>query len=80
MESEPQSVVPAPRPARGPIHRGVGICLEFIGLYWLLEPVYSKLGLGKFDASRPHLLFLGAFFAVVMTVLPRWRHNKPPLA
>ncbi len=55
--------------------RGVGICLEFVGLYWLTEPVFGRIGFSGMGASRPHLLFVGACVAIGLTFLPHWRQG-----
>jgi hypothetical protein len=55
--------------------RGVGVCLEFVGIYWLTEPLFVRLGFGGVGASRPHLLFVGTCVAIGLTFLPRWRRS-----
>ena len=61
---------------RQAVIRGVGFSLEFVGLYWLTEPIFVRLGFGATGASRPHLLFVGVCGAIGLTFLPRWRRRR----
>jgi hypothetical protein len=64
-----------------PVVRGVRVCLAFVGLYWLTEPVFAYLGFNGIEPSRPHLLFVGACVAIGLTVLLHWRrrHGSQPV-
>ncbi len=71
MESPPHPLSPWQA-----VYRGIGICLEFVAIYWLTEPLFVRLGFGGIGASRPHLLFVGVCVAIGLTFLPRWRSGR----
>ena len=64
---------PRPRldPFRRPIPYAFLLGTSFIGISWLLDPLFERLGWPG-DFSRPHLVFTGAIFALAMTVAARW--------
>ncbi|MGH7656208.1 MAG: hypothetical protein ACREN6_16265 [Gemmatimonadaceae bacterium] len=64
------------REAERPVVRAVGIGLAFIGLFWLTEPLFARVGFGTVEASRPHLLFVGACVAAALAVVARWRRTS----
>ena len=56
--------------SRHPIAYALLLGTSFIGISWLIEPLLARIGLGG-DVSRPHLLFVGAVFAAIMTMVSR---------
>ena len=63
-------------PQAGVIRNAVLSALQtgtsFIGIWWLLEPLFSRLGWTG-ETSRGHLLFVGTFYAIAMTWFMRAR-------
>ena len=76
MDAQRQQLGPDAVEPRWPIARAGGLALEFIGLYWLTEPLFARFGFGAGDASRGHLLFVGAFFGIGLSVFPRRRRGR----
>jgi hypothetical protein len=58
--------------ARKPIPFALVMGTSFIGIWWLLQPLFARLGWSG-DMSRGHLLFVGAFYAIAMTWIVRSR-------
>jgi hypothetical protein len=61
--------------ARHPIPFAFLLGTSFIGIWWLLDPLWVRLGWSQ-DSSRPHLIFVGAVYAVAMTIWMRRRANQ----
>ncbi|MGH7656214.1 MAG: hypothetical protein ACREN6_16300 [Gemmatimonadaceae bacterium] len=59
-----------------PVVRAAVIGLAFIGLWWLTEPIFARVGLGTVEASRPHLLFVGACVAAALAVVTHRRRTS----
>lgn len=68
------SYTPAPQPsvARNPVAFAFLTGTSFIGIYWLLEPLFDRVGWHA-DGSRWRLLFVGTVYAVLMTWFRRAR-------
>ena len=66
-------------PRRRPVAYGLLVGTSFVGVAWLTDPIFVHIGLGS-ELSRAHLIFVGTFFAVVMTWFTRNRtaSTSPP--
>ena len=56
--------------ARHPISYAILLGTSFIGIWWLLDPLWVHFG-GSNESSRPHLVFVGTVYAVIMTMWAR---------
>jgi hypothetical protein len=61
--------------SRWPMAYACMVGSSFVGVYWLTQPLFARIGLAASDQSRAHALFVGIFFAVAMTYFAR-RTNR----